>query len=76
MFSCLNLCRSVYYSSKTLFIYLFLAVLGLRGCAGFPVVVVSGGFSCGRARDLGCKGFSSFSSQALEHGLRSCGAQA
>ena len=75
MVSCLNLCHSVYYSSKTLFIYLFLAMLGLHSCVGFSVVV-NGGFSCCRAWAVVCKGFSRCISRALEHGLRSCSVQA
>ena len=68
------------------FIYLLLAVPGLCGCAGFSLVAGSlgyssfgalsfhcSGFSCG-AQTLRHLGFSSFSSQALEHRLNSCGA--
>ena len=36
----------------------------------------SHGFSCCRTRALGCTGFSSYSSWALEHRLSSCGTQA
>ena len=70
------------------FIYLFLAVLGLCCCVGFPrVVAIRGyslscgaqaphcsGFSCCRAQALGHRGFSSCGSWTLELGLSSCGA--
>ena len=66
-----------------LFIYLFLAVLGLRCCVGFPLVAVSGGqvqcagsFSCCRAQAPGHAGFSSCGFQTVEHRLSSQGAQA
>ena len=35
----------------------------------------AGGFSCRRARSLGCTDFNSRGSQALKHRLRSCGSQ-
>ena len=77
---------------KILFIYLFLAVVGLHCFVGFSLVVANRGFSllaglrllsglsyC-RAWALGCAGFSSCSrncgSQALEHRLDSCDARA
>ena len=61
-----------------------LAVLGLHCCSGFSLVAASWnyslavvrGFSCCRAWPLGCMGFSSCSSRALEHRLNSCGAWA
>ena len=60
-----------------LFIYVFLAVLGLHCCTGFSLAAVSRGLlsSC-RAQTLGFMGFSSCSSQNLEHRLNSCGTQA
>ena len=64
------------FSSVILFICLFLAVLGLRCCAGSALVVESGGFthcgvqashcggfSCCGAWTVGCTGFSSCNSQ-------------
>ena len=55
----------------------FLAVLGLGCCAGFSPVAENGGFSfggfsCCRAQALGCVGFFSFGSWALERMLSSC----
>ena len=73
---------------KIILFYLFLAALGLRCCAwAFSScgerASHCGGFSCCRAPALGMKasvvvarGLSSCGSQALEHRLRSCGAQA
>ena len=69
------------------YIYSFLAVLGLCCCTqAFPSFRKQGllsscgeqashcgSFSCYRARALGHAGVSSCSSQALEHGLNSCG---
>ena len=69
--------------------YLFMAVLGLCGCAGFSLVAASSGYSlvavhgllvagaprC-RAQALGPVTLSSGGSQALEHRLSSCGARA
>ena len=65
-----------------------MAALGLHYCVGFFLVVANrgyswlqspgshcSGFSCG-AWSLGCMGFSSCGSQALEHRLDDCGAQA
>ena len=70
-------------------LFLFLAVLGLRCCAGFSLVVVIRGysllqctvfslcgFSCCRAQALELVGFNSCNSQALEHRLNNCGTQA
>ena len=51
---------------KINFIYLFLAVVGLRCCAGFSLVV-AGGYCCSSA------GFNSCGSWALGHTLNSCG---
>ena len=34
------------------FVYLFLAVLGLHYCAGFPVVAASGGYSLAAGHGL------------------------
>ena len=79
-----------YLFFKKIFIYLFLAVLGLQCCVGFSLVVVSGGYSLAVASMdflLWCLlllwgmhsrvcGFNSFSLQALEHRLVSCGARA
>ena len=69
--------------------YLFLAVLVLRSCEGFSLVVVSGGsrcgdFSCCGAWALGHTGFnicgmygrSGCSLLVLEHRLNSCGTRA
>ena len=73
---------------KYLFIYLVLAVLGLRCCAqAFSSCSAwashCGGFSCCGAQTLGAQssvvvacGLSSCGSQALEHRLSSCGSQA
>ena len=69
------------------FIYLFLAVLGLPCCAGFSLVVASRAYSLVAVYRfltaeatgtwaLGCKGFSSCGSWALEHRLNSCSTQA
>ena len=69
--------------SELLFVfYLFLAVLGLHCCIGFPIVVASwgcslaavhshcGGFSCG-TQALGSR-----ASVVAAYGLNSCGMQA
>ena len=74
---------------KHFFIYLFLAMLGLRWCSGFSLVSGSrcfsicsvrashySGFSCCRARALGHAGCSSCRSWSLELRLKSCGAWA
>ena len=66
-------------------IYLFLPVLGPDCCMGFSLVVESRGyclvavwasrcrgFSCCGGQVLGCSGFSSCSSLALEHRINSC----
>ena len=69
------------------YIYLFLALLGLRCCLGFspvsgaalqlrPLCFNCGGSSFCRPQALGLTGFSSCGSQALEHRLSGCGAQA
>ena len=75
------------FSLDFTFIYLFLAVLGLHRFEHFSLVVVSGGYSscveqashcsdfCFRARALGCAGFGSCSSWAVEHRLSSRGTQ-
>ena len=67
---------------------LFLAVLGLRCCVVFSLVVWSGGYSscdvrAPRCGDFSCGAwapghtrFSSCASQVLEHRPRSCGAGA
>ena len=73
----------------TLFIFLFLAMLGLYCCAGFSLVVESGGYSLVAVQRLLTKvtslvtehgstkhGLSSFSSWALEPRLTNCGAWA
>ena len=72
-----------------LFIYSFLAVLGLCCCVGFPLVLVSGGYSSLRCTGFSLRwllllwstgsrrvGFSSCGAQALERRLSSCGARA
>ena len=73
------------FSLIILFIYLFSAALGLRCCTGFSPLAVSGGYSLVAmlslliavaslvAGVLGCLGFSSCCSWALEHGLKSYG---
>ena len=61
-------------------------MLGLCCCTGFPLVVLSGGFSscsawashcggssCWGARALGSSSLSSYGSQALEHRFNNCG---
>ena len=66
------------------FIYLFLAVLGLRCVARrLSLVVASGSFSCcgawalaARASVVVARGLSSCGSRALERGLSSCGTRA
>ena len=74
---------------KKNFIYLFLAVLVLRRCIIFSQVAEIEGYSLAAVHGLlivvaslvaeqqavGRVDFSSCGSQALEHGLRSCGAQ-
>ena len=77
-FSIQNNCPAFFFFFN-LFIYLFLAALGLCCCAW----AFCGGFSCCRARALGvqalvvvARGLSSCGSQALEHRLSSCGAWA
>ena len=72
------------------FTYLFSAVLGLPRCLGFSLVAASRGYaslrqarashcsclSCCGVQALGCLGFSSCGSWALEHRLSSQGARA
>ena len=72
----------------TLFISFFLAVLGLRYCAGFSLVVVSGATSSCNAQASHCSGFSRCRARAQgaqaqqlrllgsKHGLNSRGTQA
>ena len=64
------------------FIHLFLAVLGLRCCAGFSLVAERRGCSPAAAQELltavaslVAYGLSSCSSRALEHKLSHCGAR-
>ena len=72
-----------------LFLY-FLAMLGLRCCAGFSLVVWDRGYSLAVSREqlllrwglllleaqaLGHSGFSSLGSRALEYRLNTCGTQ-
>ena len=86
-----NFLRKAFYFYKiVLFMYLFLAVLGLCCCVGFSSSCSDQGplsscsarashwrdFSCCRALALGRLGFSNCSSFALEHWLSSCGAWA
>ena len=67
-----------------LFIYLFLAVLGLCCYKGFSLVAASSGYSLVavhgllllRNTDCGAHGRSSCGPRALEHRLSSCGAWA
>ena len=40
-----NICGYIFIFCINLFIYLFLAVLGLRCCEGFSLVAASGGYS-------------------------------
>ena len=50
---------------------LFMAVLGLCSCVGFPLVAVSRGYSSGNAWAFHCGGFSFCRAQALKaHGLQ------
>ena len=65
---------SLFFKKQFLFIYLFLAMLGLHCYTGFSLVGVRGGcgvqtshcggFSCFRAQALGWVGFSSFTTWA------------
>ena len=55
---------------KNLFIYLFLAALGLRCCVRVSLVAASGGYS-----SLRCAGFSLRWPLVAEHGLWVCGLQ-
>ena len=76
------------FSIIILFVYLFLAVLGLRCCTGFSLLAASGGYSLVAMRSLliavaslvaevlGCLGFSSCGSWALEHMFSSCDTRA
>ena len=64
-------------------IYLYLAALGLHGCAGLSLAAESGSYSLivvggllMAVASLGHVGFRSCSSQALEPRLSSCGAWA
>ena len=79
----LVICKTLFYK----FIYLLMAVLGLRCCAGLSLVAASGGYSLLRCvgfslqwilllRSMGSrrKGFSSCGTWALDHRLSSCGA--
>ena len=81
------LCHTL--KKKSNFIYLFLALLGLRCCVGFslavraeaPLYLQSTGFSLRwllLLRSTGNRtcGFSSCNSQLLEHSLNSCGSWA
>ena len=72
------------FFSCLLFIYLFLAVLGLCCCVGFSLVVVSGGYSLVAEHRLQATlvsvvvacGLSRCGFQAVEHRLSSWSAQA
>ena len=75
------------YMYIILYIYLFLAVLGLHCCVGFSLVVVSGSYSlvtthrrlvmvASLVAGSRFAGLSSCSSWALKHRLISCRAQA
>ena len=70
-------------------LYVFLVVLGLCCCMGFPLAAESGGYPVVMVQGLliavasvvvehrlEVHGLSSFSSQALEHSLSGCGTQA
>ena len=79
----LPVCRCSFFLFFKLLIYLFMAVLGLSllgargtysGC-GARVSHCSD-FSCYGVQALGCAGFSSCGSLALEHWLGGCGAWA
>ena len=75
---------------QNVFIYLFLAMLGLCCCSGFSLVAASGGYSLVVAHGLlilvvplaveacriAARGLSSRGSLALERGLNISGAQA
>ena len=73
---------SFLFLKTILFIYSFLAVLGLRCCMGFPLVVVSGLLIAvaslvvedAWASEVASYGLNSCGSQALEQRLSSCGA--
>ena len=82
-------CRVVLFLKIILFIYFILSVLGLHCCVWAFLycreqgLVSSGGarashcsaFYCCKAWAVGCTGFSSCSSRALEHRLNSCGSR-
>ena len=72
-----------FFFKKMLFVYLFMAVLGLHCCSGFPLTAASGGpSSCGKGASQ-CSGSSGFRASALgvwasvvmAHGLSACGSQ-
>ena len=77
--------REFFFFLIILFIYIFLAVLGLHCCTGFSPAVAIGGsllvVVCGllmvvtrcRAQALEHAGLSGCGSWALEHGFSSCG---
>ena len=56
----------------TLFIFLFLAMLGLYCCAGFSLVVESGGYSLVGVQFSHCGGFSCCAAQAYRAFRFSC----
>ena len=57
--------------------YVFLAVLGLHGHAGFSLVLESRGYSSCGVQDSHCNGFSCCGAQVLKHkGFRHCGSWA
>ena len=77
------------FSDSFLFFFFFWSVLGLHCCMSFSLVAESQGFSlvavgrllccgfsCCTAQGIGCEGFRSCGSWALEHRLSSCGTQA
>ena len=77
----ISFCLCVCVFLTILFIYLFLAVLGLCCCAGFSLVAVSGLLVAEwllllQSLDSRHEGFSSCGSRALEHRLSSCGDRA
>ena len=73
-------CSREQQASFLLFVYLLLAVLGLRSCAGFSLqwllLLWSTGSRAPGLLQLQAHGLSSFGSQALEHRLGSCGIRA
>ena len=70
--------QSIFFYKFIYFIYLFIfgCIGSLLLCAGFSLVVASGGYSSLWSTGYRRAGFSSCGSRALEHRLSSCGAWA